>query len=677
MKAVIVGSTLLGIVSALKLKRQGFDVDMIVGSTFVLEDFTGTWTYFPAHRQEEGIKRVNSALQALGLPTVSPPLLPGKLKKRFCEILHASGIQVHYMARAVGASADEEGVHSVLYADKYGLHALPSDLVVDAGLYGEFMCNLSGRQPIVKQGHAVSLLLEMNGAVKPEEAMELFPGITLYRGVVSEDSAYVRMELRFDHDILLTEARNALLSWTAKRLPKIFHTSPLQNARLQSAFSPCVEAEVERENLSVYLNVCAANALDSVPRAPIRSGGKAPRCILFHAGEENHQISADVLVIGGGTAGMRAAIAAAEKGATVCLAEFFPTLGGTRTAGGIQPPYYGNRNQLFLNMWKEITDYARETGGMKGNRTSPVSEAMLYEKKITQLGIRVLRPAIAFEAPADGGRIEHVSFATENGCVTGKAKVYVDATGDGDLAVFAGVRMKTGNEEMGLTQNYSQTHRYSGTVYDLPMADQDIVDINDPVDMKRAIDENNERCGPYDITEMMTVRESRRIEGRECIRLSDVFRGRTGPDVIYEAMSDYDTHSRSFTLNGRLGVLPMHAPIQFTSVPYGALMPRKIDNMLVCGKAISVEQDVVAYLRMCPDIMCTGHAVGLAAAQAAAEGVDPPEICLGAIQKEMLACGGILHEIPSRTQYAKTPQIQNGLRCLALTEEIRSIPVQM
>ena len=657
MRAVIIGSSLDGITTALRLKRNGFEVDMLTSSTYVCEDYTGTWKYFPACKQKDGLDRLNKALRTIGYSDVAFPLLPGKLKKLFCEILLDSSINLHYMTRVVGVSISENRISGILFADKHGMHEINCDLVVDATIYGEFICLINGVIPTIRGGKTASLLLEYNGLAGQISDVELSKGITLYQGVVSVDSAYVRLEKRFENAVSISDARNELLLYAANCLPELVQYSELRNAKLQSAFSSCINAEVETVDNSQYENVYTVSQMADFQIDYFHACSDEADHKLFRINEKDNQITTDVLVIGGGTAGIRAAEAAAKNGAKVCIAEFFSTLGGTRTVGNIQPPYYGNRNDLFLKMWKQITDYASITGGMKGVRTSPVSEALLYEKEMRSLGIRVLRPAIAYEAPTVNGVIDHVSFATESGCVRVQAKIYVDATGDADIAMFAGVDTITGSEDLQLTQNYSQTHRYSGTDYDRVMADQDIVDINDSEDIKRALDKNNLNSGQYDITEMLTVRESRRIVGRDCIKLSDVFRGKTGPDTIYEAMSDYDTHSRCFTMAGRFGVLAMHAPIKFTSIPYGALLPKQVDNLLVCGKALSVEQDLIAYLRMCPDIMCLGYATGMAAAQAALSGAKLSEIDIAPIQRFMLDHGGILHKPPTKTEFAQTPQM--------------------
>ncbi|GEM_PF-1156046 len=74
----------------------------------------------------------------------------------------------------------------------------------------------------------------------------------------------------------------------------------------------------------------------------------------------------------------------------------------------------------------------------------------------------------------------------------------------------------------------------------------------------------------------------------------------------------HDPHGRSFHPAGRLRLLPAQDAPRYAPVPLRALLPREIDNMLVCGKALSMDQDVFNYARMAPDVMCVGAIVPVA-----------------------------------------------------------------
>ena len=72
----------------------------------------------------------------------------------------------------------------------------------------------------------------------------------------------------------------------------------------------------------------------------------------------------------------------------------------------------------------------------------------------------------------------------------------------------------------------------------------------------------------------------------------------------------HDPHGRSFHPAGRLRLLPAQDATRYAPVPLRALLPREIDNMLVRGKALSMDQDALNYARMAPDVMCVGYLAG-------------------------------------------------------------------
>ena len=158
---------------------------------------------------------------------------------------------------------------------------------------------------------------------------------------------------------------------------------------------------------------------------------------------------AQELVTGGGTAGVRAALAAAERGSRTVLVEFFAHCGGTRTMGGVQLLYYGNRHRLFQKMWDEIDGFSRRLNGGQVYSRFGAAEALLYGEKIRQLGVEYDPCCLACGVEAHDGRIDGVLFVDEERVFTVCARNVVDATGDGDLARLAGIPMETGDRATG------------------------------------------------------------------------------------------------------------------------------------------------------------------------------------------------------------------------------------
>lgn len=173
-----------------------------------------------------------------------------------------------------------------------------------------------------------------------------------------------------------------------------------------------------------------------------------------------------------------------------------------------------------------------------------------------------------------------------------------------------GCAMTFGDRETGRTQNYSQWRMCDSAHAGYQRLDQGT--LNDPG--KDSLSKEIQRClhDPlaYDLVNMLTPREDRRLCGRVCVTLEDVMRGTAFADTLCHTFSTYDPHGRSFHPSGRLGLLPAQDATRYAPVPLRALLPREIDNMLICGKALSMDQDALNYARMAPDVMCVGYLAG-------------------------------------------------------------------
>jgi hypothetical protein len=189
---------------------------------------------------------------------------------------------------------------------------------------------------------------------------------------------------------------------------------------------------------------------------------------------------ADVLVVGGGPAGLGAALAAADAGAQVVLAERYGFLGGNATAAlvmpwmsfhtrrprppqlsgfGLFPADHGEGEPVVAGKHIEIIDRLIERGGAlppspETGYTVPFDPEIFKNVSLDLLdeaGVQYLLHAFAsgVEAPDDP---HGVVFETKSGPVVVRAKTTVDCTGDGDIAAAAGAPYQIGRESDGLTQ---------------------------------------------------------------------------------------------------------------------------------------------------------------------------------------------------------------------------------
>lgn len=195
----------------------------------------------------------------------------------------------------------------------------------------------------------------------------------------------------------------------------------------------------------------------------------------------------DVVVAGGGCAGVTAAIAAARNGAKTLLIERESYLGGMLT-GGLVHSLHGYRlhkNYMGYNPlrnWStpllvkgisfEILERLQKANGTneknpKGDssvRENYDEEVMCYvlEQMVEEAGADILFNAFAFGVDKKGGKVSGVYVASKSGAQEVKAKVVIDCTADGDLCAEAGCDFKVGDPETGVTHGAAMEMEIGG-----------------------------------------------------------------------------------------------------------------------------------------------------------------------------------------------------------------------
>ena len=163
----------------------------------------------------------------------------------------------------------------------------------------------------------------------------------------------------------------------------------------------------------------------------------------------------DVLVCGAGPAGVAAAIAAARAGATTRLIEFNGCLGGVWTAG-LLSWILDTSNKTGL--MPEMLDRLEQRGGLTrhGGLGYDVEQMkILLEEMCQEAGVRIRLHTRVCDAVCNARRLEAVITDSKSGREAFRAKAFVDASGDGDLAAQAGCGFDYGHSETGQAQPMS------------------------------------------------------------------------------------------------------------------------------------------------------------------------------------------------------------------------------
>ncbi len=190
-----------------------------------------------------------------------------------------------------------------------------------------------------------------------------------------------------------------------------------------------------------------------------------------------HVMETEVLVIGGGSAGFGAAVAAARNGADTILIDRAGMLGGMATAGLVGPfmTCYDDdaKEQIVKGIFDELCVRAEEKGGaihpsrvegmtsyssyyVRSHRhvTPFMSEtlAIVMEDMVLEAGARILYNVQFCDCIVKDGKIDYVLVSMKDGMTAIKAKTYIDCTGDADVACAGGVPTWLGDEKDGVMQ---------------------------------------------------------------------------------------------------------------------------------------------------------------------------------------------------------------------------------
>jgi hypothetical protein len=387
----------------------------------------------------------------------------------------------------------------------------------------------------------------------------------------------------------------------------------------------------------------------------------------------------DVIIVGGGPAGCAAAIASSREGARTLLIEAMGQLGGMGTSGMIPAwcPFSDGEKIIYRGLAEKIFNESKkgvphESGDrMDWVSINPEYLVSVYDRMVSGSGTKILffSRLAAVEMSAND-TIDALIVANKSGLIAFKAKVYIDATGDGDLAAWAGASFKRGDEN-GVVQSSSLCFSFANVdsynyTYGLPLYGGDKkspvhtaiasgkyplidkhlcvnyigpgvlqfnaghlvnVDSTDPWAVSQAMIKGREIAAQYleamkDVqpqtfgsaflartAALLGVRDSRRIEGDYIFTVEDWKQRKSFDDEIGRNCYYIDIHK-----NGYPAV--HYGKGESHGIPYRCLTPKGLKNVLTAGRCISTDEEAFGSLRVMPPCLVTGEAAGMAAAHA-------------------------------------------------------------
>ena len=380
----------------------------------------------------------------------------------------------------------------------------------------------------------------------------------------------------------------------------------------------------------------------------------------------------DLAVIGGGFAGVAAALAAARGGAKVLIVEKSNSLGGAAVNCLVNPfmPYWteidGTRVELSAGIFKEIHDQLKARGAMRGESFLEEELKFILNEMVIDAGVDLLFHAYLSRVEVRGKGLSAVTVATKSGELQIEAAYFIDATGDAQLAYLAGCPTVLGREPDHLCQpmtlcfrvgnvdsekfdasreKLKLAHRASLAAGELMNPRENILVFRTPI--KSVLHFNTTRIvkmdptSPEEVTRaevlarqqvyeiyefmkkhaeglensflMMTaaeigVRESRMIVGDYVLTEQDCRNCTKFEDAIAACNYDIDIHNPEGS-----GTSHYYFPAgEYYTIPYRSLIPQGVDNLLVAGRCISSDHGAQASYRIMPVVCCLGEAAGTA-----------------------------------------------------------------
>jgi hypothetical protein len=346
----------------------------------------------------------------------------------------------------------------------------------------------------------------------------------------------------------------------------------------------------------------------------------------------------DVVVLGGGTAGANAAISAARHGTRVLVLEYLHGLGGMGTFGMIGRYWEGYRDGFTREIDEGVDKMGPEdhpARKKRGDEWCVEWKKEWYRREIRKAGGDIWYGVTGCGAIVDKGKVKGVIIATPEGMKVVLARLVIDSTGSGDVAIAAGTgygytdHSSVGIQGCGLPPVNPGDH-YNNT-------DWTFTDDNDIFDITRLyISAKGKYNNIYDIGKLSQSRERRRIEADYNVSVLDIANKRRYHDTISFHKSSFDTHGYTVDPYFTIRQPEQSNIIYHADLPLRSLLPLGLENIIVTGLGAGAHRDAMPVIRMQPCLQNQGYSAGYLCAKAIKEGKSPREVNIKEVQEYLV-----------------------------------------
>ena len=354
----------------------------------------------------------------------------------------------------------------------------------------------------------------------------------------------------------------------------------------------------------------------------------------------------DTVVAGGGTSGATAADISSCNGLKTILIEQIHGLGGTGTFGGVHVYWFGRRGgfNTGINRRLDAEQKAINNNPIAKNKWNIEIKNYVLARELVENRCDLLFNSFVCGTIIDRSKVEGVVVATPYGPLAIMSRYVIDATGDGDVAAFAGAKFTYGSRQNYFPMYYAFCFSRQRGVYqskfDAMLNSTNIFDLNRVIKVNRKLDKS------FDHAPFVATRETRHIEGDVTLTLEHLFSLKEWDDVVNIHFSNNDIKGHHSSDWWRLGIQPPNYEVE---IPYRALMPAGIDNVIVVGKAFSADHDAYPTLRMQPDLENLGGVAAIACLEAKCSDTSLRGINVKPLQKRLVELDILPAKVLTRT----------------------------
>lgn len=392
----------------------------------------------------------------------------------------------------------------------------------------------------------------------------------------------------------------------------------------------------------------------------------------------------DVIVAGSGPAGIGAAIMSGRQGMKTLLIESCGRVGGISTAGMMSHFTGNVGNKIYHEVLEKAAQKNMFAKGEIVTTIDPEMLTLTYIEMLEEANVDILLYTTFCDVIMDGNALKGIVCHNKDGFMAFYSKVVIDSTGDGDVAYKCGVPYILGRESDNLMQPATLMFKVGGVDMEkavFPRAFESLVPTDKgelqalaaeklpkpaghvllyqstipgivTCNMTNVTDINGtstedltkaeiicrkqmpeilnflheyapgyENCYIIGSASLIGVRETRHFEGVKTITENEISEAVQHEDyVVYDAFFNFDVHNITGSGLDKTGCQHKFKQTNGYTIPYGCLLPKNVEGLLLSGRNISGTHMAHSNFRAMPICMGIGEAAGIAASLSVKQG---------------------------------------------------------